>query len=1554
MPLSVILQALGLKTSPNDLNVQPGSLHKASNIIIKRDNVVEPRRGFKLYGNSFGTNTDRAKQLIAYRDRILRHYSNKLQFDNGSGTFTDFNGEYEETQEGLRIKSIEANKNLYFTTAKGIYKIAAALSTSFTSNSGFITKAGGIKALDFNARLNIIPGQQDGFLTQDSAVAYRVVWGTVDANNNLILGAPSGRVEVYNPFLDLLLIDFNRLLNSLDNLNQTGSLITDGDYVGTLQLDQTSTATQLHTNLISLVTKLDEDILFADNDGAPTGAPLEMDTASISTGVCTINFATGDPTTYISAGSKIFLTDFTTGTGSINGAQTVTVVTSNSISFETTATGVVTIGVNATIVSNEFRSITQPSTPSVPETNTQLVALQTYLDSILLVLQSEPSGVIDPTLKTDYIDVLALTTSTNVILNITIPEEITSNYFLQVYRSAVTSADGSINISDIFPNDELQLVYEAYPTTQELQDGIIEVEDTTPDLFRGAFLYTNPSTGEGITQANDVPPFAKDINRFKNYTFYANTKTKHRKSLNLIGISDIVNSYNNGDNPSLTITNGIEENTYNFIIGEQESTEFETVAAAFLESGANPASYFLLNSANNYKKFYVWYNQGSVTDPLVANREGIMVLLDGTETDDQVAEKTANVLSTYSYYFITSFLTNTFTVTNTNVGETDNASSGTSGFTVTILNEGTGEKASQESANFTTIADVGGSLAGDYFSFNTAFNKKQYYMYFIVSGSGSDPAIANKIGIPIELITNDTDSTVATKIVNKINTEYSDFLIASSVGNSLTITSKAFGPADDATVNTSGFTLNSIEQGALQVLVYDLDSPAQSVDQTSKSLIRIINKNQTESVYFSYLSGANDVPGKMFIESREFSDTPFYLMANNSDIGNSFSPSISPDLTITSISTGSPSTMLITTSTNHGLQNLDQIVISGSNSKPSIDGLWQITYVSPTTFRIDSTVQTSGTTGAVTKINSVEVSDNEVKPNRIYFSKINQPEAVPIVNYFDVAAENKEILRIFPLRDSLFVYKEDGLYRVSGEIAPFSLALFDSSCILKAPDSLDVSNNFLYCWTTQGITTTSESGVQIISRDIDVDILKLASSSYVNFKTLTWGVGYESDNSYTVYTNQQTEDEVATIGYRYSNLTGTWTTIDKTNTCGIVNPVDDKLYMGAGDVNKIEQERKDFQRTDYADRELDFNLVSDKFFKTELILNDVTDVNAGDVLTQDQTLTVYTFNSLLKKLDIDSGINDSNYFTDLQIQSGVILKPALEALATKLDNDLGVNDTDYLNTIDSKSGAITVIASGGPVVITSNNHGLQTGRIVNIGGSNCTPSIDGQYSVTRIDANNFSIEASVTSPGTSGNFSTDDNDFDDIKTCYNLIISKLNQDTGVSFTNYMPITQNTLLEAIITNVDKIAKKITLNLDLNFVDGPIVIFQGINSIFRYTPNTFGNPVTWKHIREATILFKNKIFTSGKIRFATDLLPEPQEVDFLGQGNGIFGMGTGAFGNGFFGGSSHSAPMRTYVPRQCQRCISLVVEIECFVAREKFEIYGVTLTGEDTGSSRAYRG
>jgi hypothetical protein len=75
MAISSMVKARGLYTFQNYLSHIPeGALFEASNVVIDRDGIIEPRRGFKVFSDLSGS----AKQLLYpillhQNQRILQH-----------------------------------------------------------------------------------------------------------------------------------------------------------------------------------------------------------------------------------------------------------------------------------------------------------------------------------------------------------------------------------------------------------------------------------------------------------------------------------------------------------------------------------------------------------------------------------------------------------------------------------------------------------------------------------------------------------------------------------------------------------------------------------------------------------------------------------------------------------------------------------------------------------------------------------------------------------------------------------------------------------------------------------------------------------------------------------------------------------------------------------------------------------------------------------------------------------------------------------------------------------------------------------------------------------------------------------------------------------------------------------------------------------------------------------------------------------------------------------------------------------------------------------------
>lgn len=594
--------------------------------------------------------------------------------------------------------------------------------------------------------------------------------------------------------------------------------------------------------------------------------------------------------------------------------------------------------------------------------------------------------------------------------------------------------------------------------------------------------------------------------------------------------------------------------------------------------------------------------------------------------------------------------------------------------------------------DFTGMTFPGGKtdLDGNYFTIISANDERLYKIWFDNTGTTIEPAVAGSIGIKVDIqATADTAIGVASATATAINLATNDFNIIDPLSGILTIETANNGNITGTVAENigNGFTINQDNLGTGEDVALGFiflprtpasgengPSVGQQVDQASQSIVRIINGNSNELIYAYYLSSFNDVPGQIFFESRETTGTKFYLVADSQATAEEFNP------TLGVVDTGTVATGVNTvtvTAAAHGLVNGDSIIVYDATTTPALSGEYIISGVTLNTFNLNATVTIAGNISfSLTNVSA----DNEITPNRVYYSKYQQPEAVPLVNYIDIGPKDKKIQRIIPLREAVYVFKEEGIYRLTGESAPFVVVPFDNSVTMTAPDTGVVLNNQVYCLSTQGVISVNDGGVSVISRPIEDKLLMVSRPGYA-YKTASFAVSYESDRAFLLWTVTDVEDEVATQCFRYNSFTQTWTRWDKSATCGLVNFTDDKMYLGAGDENFIDIERKNLDRTDKCDRQFDLSILTNGVNEINLSLSSVSNVEIGDLIEQIQYLSIAEFNRTLKQLDLDPSVTNSDYFSTLEAIAGSNLRSLVNNLAIKLDNDPGVNNTTFLSSL---------------------------------------------------------------------------------------------------------------------------------------------------------------------------------------------------------------------------------------------------------------------------------
>lgn len=262
-------------------------------------------------------------------------------------------------------------------------------------------------------------------------------------------------------------------------------------------------------------------------------------------------------------------------------------------------------------------------------------------------------------------------------------------------------------------------------------------------------------------------------------------------------------------------------------------------------------------------------------------------------------------------------------------------------------------------------------------------------------------------------------------------------------------------------------------------------------------------------------------------------------------------------------------------------------------------------------------------------------SKAESQPNYIYYSKQAEPEAVPLLNYFTVGPSNKEILAVRSLRDCLIIISEGGVYRMTGDTpSSFNVTALDLTVICKAVDSIAVVSNTVFMLSNQGVVAITDTGVQIVSHDIDPNILPLLSYSTIG--TYAYGIGYESDHQYILSVMTDSTDTYNTQTYVYNIFTQAWTRWTYGISCGVVENNADKLYFARPGYEILYRERKALTIDDYSDPE--FTADTTSLSGTSLVLNSASTIKEGDVVSQ-------TISSTTTYITIDTIVQNGNVYT---------------------------------------------------------------------------------------------------------------------------------------------------------------------------------------------------------------------------------------------------------------------------------------------------------------------
>lgn len=475
-------------------------------------------------------------------------------------------------------------------------------------------------------------------------------------------------------------------------------------------------------------------------------------------------------------------------------------------------------------------------------------------------------------------------------------------------------------------------------------------------------------------------------------------------------------------------------------------------------------------------------------------------------------------------------------------------------------------------------------------------------------------------------------------------------LLAAQPFQKLTIHSDALGNATftggaDETGTSPNFTYK----------VFTTGTPTENIANTAISLVNQINKLGPDyPVTAYYVSGPNELPGKILIESGILNDPTYELsfwVDGAPNIWNSplplFVPSVFPDgegpaswsrtgNVVTLVSNRDGAFYDFKVGQEVWVEEYPDQEPPESTPDPNFPyGMKVIVSVEDNdttiTYNEVGPNATSTTRPGVRNrpLDSVKTEADTYK-NGIYFSKFQEYEAVPLGQVLFAGNEDDEILRIAPLRDSLIILKTDGIYRITGtDASNFALYTLDDSVRLIAPDTVQVIQNQVVAYTNQGIVAITDSGVTVISSPIEqslLDLIGLVGESVI--ANTAFAVSYETDRKYIVFLPNSITDTQATQAFAYNIFTQTWTRWTMTKSYGIVSKENDKLYLASNAIRNedgdilveafVSEERKNYTYTDFADESFPASLSNEIGTFTDIIefssLDSFNKCSVGDVI----------------------------------------------------------------------------------------------------------------------------------------------------------------------------------------------------------------------------------------------------------------------------------------------------------------------------------------------------
>lgn len=171
---------------------------------------------------------------------------------------------------------------------------------------------------------------------------------------------------------------------------------------------------------------------------------------------------------------------------------------------------------------------------------------------------------------------------------------------------------------------------------------------------------------------------------------------------------------------------------------------------------------------------------------------------------------------------------------------------------------------------------------------------------------------------------------------------------------------------------------------------------------------------------------------------------------------------------------------------------------------------------------------------------------NETVYNRIVYSKKDEPEHFPLPYYESVGSSTGVIYALKATRDALWIFKTDGVWRLSGSAAPnWRIDPVDNTLCILHPNTVTRLGESIFVLTTRGVFEVSDQRVASISTQIDDQLepfireMANAGTSVTSYAGHWMAADPTSGNVLLGIGSAYNTDSAARI-FCYSTATGEW------------------------------------------------------------------------------------------------------------------------------------------------------------------------------------------------------------------------------------------------------------------------------------------------------------------------------------------------------------------------------------------------------------------------------